>query len=203
MIYYFASKEELAAACFLKAIDAFEALISVRCERADFPPSGCVRFVRGYVAQAREVALGALDPLAVFNDVRALNDAVVNLAYTRMFRNARGLLGPSPRSGPDRQALNAVTHLLLSQLFWSVVWLPLYDPEDYDRVANRLLDVLENGLGRPGRGVFDWPLAAGGCRQRRCFAGRLSCEPRDGDHQRAGHIEGEQPRSTRSPPVSR
>jgi len=149
VIYYFASKEELAAVCFLKAIEAYEALIRAAAAAAT-PAERLRRFVKGYVAQVRDVVRGARDPLAVFNDVRALNDPVVNLAYTNMFRSARGLLGPTPRRGPDRQVLNAVTHLLLSQLFWSVVWLPLYDPEDYDRVADRLLDVLENGVGAEG-----------------------------------------------------
>jgi AcrR family transcriptional regulator len=146
VIYYFASKEELAAACILKAIETYEALI--RAAGTGATPSERLRtFVRGYVAYARDVALGARDPLAFFNDVRALDDPVVNLAYTNMFRNARGLLAPLPRGAPARQVLNAVTHLVLSQLFWSVVWLPLYDPKDYDRAADRLLDVLQNGLG--------------------------------------------------------
>ena len=82
--------------------------------------------------------------------MRALNDPAVNAAFVDMFRNARSLFAPLPPRGPGRQVLNAVTHLMLSQLFWSVVWLPLYDVEDYDRVADRLLDVLENGLGAEG-----------------------------------------------------
>jgi AcrR family transcriptional regulator len=149
VIYYFASKEELAAACILKAIEAYEALIAAAAGAAT-PAERLRGFVRGYVAHAREIALGARDPLALFNDVRALNDPAVNAAFVDMFRNARSLFAPLPPRGPGRQVLNAVTHLMLSQLFWSVVWLPLYDVEDYDRVADRLLDVLENGLGAEG-----------------------------------------------------
>ena len=148
VIYYFASREDLAAACILKAIAAYEALIEAASGAAT-PAERLRGFVRGYVAHAREIALGARDPLALFNDVRALNDPVVNAAFVDMFRNARGLFAPPPR-GSARQALNAVTHLMLSQLFWSVAWLPLYEPEDYDRVADRLLDVFENGLGAEG-----------------------------------------------------
>jgi AcrR family transcriptional regulator len=149
VIYYFASREELAAACILKAIAVYEALIAAASSAAT-PTERLRGFVRGYVAHAREIALGACDPLALFNDVRALNDPVVNAAFVDMFRNARGLFAPPPPRGPVRQFLNAVTHLMLSQLFWSVAWLPLYEPEDYDRVADRLLDVLENGLGAEG-----------------------------------------------------
>jgi AcrR family transcriptional regulator len=152
VIYYFASKEELAAACILKSIEAYETLIAAAAAAAT-PAERLGRFVRGYVSLAREIALGARDPLALFNDVRALNDPAVNLAYVEMFRGARRLFSPLPPRGAERQAVNAVTHLVLSQLVWSVVWLPLYDPEDYDRAADRLLDVLENGLGAPGATV--------------------------------------------------
>jgi AcrR family transcriptional regulator len=149
VIYYFASKEELAAACVLKAIETYGTLIAAAASAAT-PAERLRQFVKGYVAHARDVALGVRDPLALFNDIRALDDPAVNLAYTDMFRSARALLAPSPPRGPERHVLNAVTHLLLSQLLWSVVWLPLYDPEDYDRLADRLLDVLENGLASPG-----------------------------------------------------
>jgi AcrR family transcriptional regulator len=103
-------------------------------------------FVRGYVALARDVALGRRDPLAVFNDVRALDDPVVNRAYVAMFKRARALIAPPQGRGEARGAVNAATHLLLSQIFWSVIWLPLCDAEDYDRAATRMLDILENGL---------------------------------------------------------
>jgi AcrR family transcriptional regulator len=149
VIYYFSSKEDLAAACILQAVGVYEALITAASGAAT-SAERLREFIRGYVAHAREIALGARDPLALFNDIRALNDPAVNAAFVNMFRNARGLLSPAPPPGADRQIFNAVTHLMLSQLFWSVVWLPLYDPADYERVAERLLDVLENGLGAAG-----------------------------------------------------
>ena len=58
VIYYFASKEELAAACILKAIDAYEALIAAAAGAAT-PTERLRGFVRGYVAHARELALAS------------------------------------------------------------------------------------------------------------------------------------------------
>lgn len=41
-------------------------------------------------------------------------------------------------------------HLLLSQMFWAVLWLPGYNPEDYTRMAERTADLLLNGMVAPG-----------------------------------------------------
>jgi len=145
VIYYFSSKEELAAACFLRAIDAYQQLIESALAGRD-RRERLKRFVAGYIELAHDVALGKREPLAFFNDVRALGDPVVNDAYTAMFREARGLLGSSHDDGAERQTFNAITHLVLSQLFWCVAWLPLYDPEDYQRAGERLFDILNVGL---------------------------------------------------------
>ena len=145
VIYYFASKEELAAACFLRAIAVYQQLIETALAERD-RRGRLERFVAGYVELARDVALGAREPLAFFNDVRALDDPAVNAAYTAMFRQARSILGSSHDDGPERHAFNAVTHLMLSQLFWSVAWLPLYDVDDYERAGARLFDLLDGGL---------------------------------------------------------
>ncbi|MGH6985483.1 MAG: TetR/AcrR family transcriptional regulator [Caulobacteraceae bacterium] len=153
VIYYFKSKEDLAAACFLSAIEAYQGCIASAME-APSSRGRLHRFIEGYIDRAEAVAAGRCDRVAVFNDVRALNDPRVNAAYTEMFLNARALLSSPPPRGPMRRALNAATHLVLSQLFWSVVWLPLYDPSDYRRAGTRMLDVLENGLAGPGQ---TWP----------------------------------------------
>lgn len=145
VIYYFPNKERLAATCFLELIAVYEDLIA-HASAGETPRDRLGRFVRGYVALAHDVASGRRDPLAVFNDVRALDDPTVNAAYTDMFRHARSLIDPTPPRNAERQALNAATHMVLSQLFWSVVWLPLYDREDYDGIAARMLDVLDRGL---------------------------------------------------------
>jgi AcrR family transcriptional regulator len=146
VMYYFRKKEELAAACFYKAIEQYEALIAAA-QGARTVREALELFIRGYFDFRRRVTLGEADQIAVFNDVRALHDPGVGQAYTQMFRNARNLLLKSKElSGLERVDHNARTHLLISQLFWSVVWTPRYHTEDYGRLADHALDILENGL---------------------------------------------------------
>lgn len=162
IIYYFPSKEELAAACFLKAIEAYNRLID-EAARGSTAEARLANLVRRYFAFRRAVATGAADPIAFFNDVRALGDTGVNEAYVAMFRRARALLEPAPPAGIDRSALNARTHHILSQLFWAVAWLPQYDPDDFERAGERTLDIVEHGVGARGRAwapaPLDFPLA--------------------------------------------
>ncbi|MGH8239868.1 MAG: TetR family transcriptional regulator, partial [Steroidobacteraceae bacterium] len=153
VMYYFHKKEDLAAACFHKAIEQYESMIA-QAQRGSSAREALELFIRGYFEFRRQVAAGEADQIAVYNDVRAVHDPGVGQAYTQMFRNARRLLLKSPEiAGLARMDCNARTHLLLAQLFWSVVWVPRYYVEDYPRLADHVLDILENGLLRADR---DW-----------------------------------------------
>jgi AcrR family transcriptional regulator len=176
VMYYFHKKEELAAACFHKAIEQYESIIA-EAQRARSAREALETFIRGYFEFRRRVAAGEADQIAVYNDVRAVRDPGVGQAYTQMFRNARSLLLKSPEiAGLARMECNARTHLLLAQLFWSVVWVPRYYVEDYPRLADHVLDILQNGLLRAG---IDWqprelsdiepPLAGGTSEARETF----------------------------------
>jgi AcrR family transcriptional regulator len=176
VMYYFHKKEDLAAACFHKAIEQYESIIAeARC--AATAREALELFIRGYFEFRRRVVVGEADQIAVYNDVRAVHDPGVGVAYTQMFRNARSLLLKSPEiASLARMDCNARTHLLLAQLFWSVVWVPRYYVEDYPRLADHMLDILENGLLRAGG---DWqpqtlhevepPLADGSSEARETF----------------------------------
>jgi AcrR family transcriptional regulator len=146
--YYFRRKEDLAAACFLKSIAAYVELLGQA--EAAAPAERRARFVMGYFELARQVAVSEHDELAFFNDIRALDDPAVNAAFTAMFVRVRALLGVlPPAKSRERLARNAIAHLILSQLFWSVAWLWLYDPEDYARAGRKMLDILEGGIAQP------------------------------------------------------
>jgi AcrR family transcriptional regulator len=146
VMYYFRKKEDLAAACFHKAIEQYESIIA-QAQRASSAQEALASFIRGYFDFRRRVDTGEADQIAVYNDVRAISDPGVGQAYTQMFRNARGMLLKSPEfAGLARMDCNARTHLLLAQLFWSVVWVPRYYVEDYPRLADHVLDIFENGL---------------------------------------------------------
>ena len=81
-----------------------------------------------------------------FNDVRTIGDAAVDAAYTEMFRRIRRIFGSTALGDRARVQRNARTHMLISQVFWAVLWLRQYDPADYRRMIDRLYDVLAHGL---------------------------------------------------------
>lgn len=149
IIYYFKNKEALAAACFERAIALYVELIGVG-ENHVTSRERIEAFYAAYFEYRRSEALGGANEIATFNDVRALNLEPINQAYIEMFRAARRLFdGPEP-SGLSRAERNARTHLLLSQAFWSVVWLPRFETEDYSRAAARASAILTDGLATPG-----------------------------------------------------
>lgn len=144
VIYYFKRKEDLAAACFELSIARYDQLLD---EAEQAPPDQQLwSFVSGFFRASRAIANGEAEPLAVFNDVRALQNPDVNKAYVALFRRTRSLLSRSLPTRLPRIDLNARTHLVLSQLFWTVVWLADFEPEDYDRAAARFYDILTLGM---------------------------------------------------------
>ena len=159
VIYYFKSKEELAQACYLRAIDRYNQLLEV----AEAAPSVAQRvqiFLEHYFQYRQAVLVGGAEAIAVFNDVRALNAAPVNEAYVAMFRRARSLL-----AGPDikhwtRLEFNARTHLLISEIFWIVAWAHQHDTEEYPRIADRMAGMICVGISAPGIAWSPTPLPA-------------------------------------------
>jgi AcrR family transcriptional regulator len=159
VIYYFKNKEELAEACFLKAIARFDQLLDAGAlgktarERVGL-------FLKAYFEFKRQVAEGEAEAVAVFNDVRALNRDVVNKAYVAMFRKARTLLMGPETTGWTRLQLNAGAHLLISEVFWFVAWIYRHDSEDYGRISDRVLSMTADGIAAPGAIWRPLPLPA-------------------------------------------
>ncbi len=144
VIYYFASKEDLAAETFHRGIERFRAMIA-EAVKAATPEARVEGFVRAYLEDRAKIRAGEAEGIAYFNDVRALNSPAVNEAYVAMFRAARDLLDPTL----PRLHRNARTHLLLSQMFWIVVWLHQVETADFPRTAGRMARVLNRGLAAP------------------------------------------------------
>ncbi|HMN46438.1 MAG TPA: TetR/AcrR family transcriptional regulator [Povalibacter sp.] len=150
MNYYFKRKEDLAAACMLQAIAYYNALLD-RSDRQPTPELGLRCFLQDFADHLAAADLGKVDAVVNFNDVRAIGDAVVDAAYTNMFRRLRRSFSSVPLNEPTRPGQNARTHLLISQVLWAELWLRQYEPVDYARMAQRLFDVLVHGLARPGQ----------------------------------------------------
>jgi AcrR family transcriptional regulator len=150
VIYYFRSKEELAAACFMRGLERYRQLIAAGEAAGRDDRARLEGFVRAYFEFKHRAVHGEAEPVAVFNDVRALGNQAVGEAYTEMFRHARKLLKGAPGAELPRLDRNARTHLLLSEIFWSVAWLGTNPREDYLRVGERMAGILANGLTPPG-----------------------------------------------------
>ncbi|MCR5878606.1 TetR/AcrR family transcriptional regulator [Phenylobacterium sp. J367] len=157
VIYYFKNKEELAAACFQRAIERYDAIVGAGLA-ADGGDRGRLKaFTDAWLDFKHRAEVGEADQIAILNDARGLQAATVNEAFVAMFRRARGLLeGPAGAPLPGIHSA-ARTHLLLSELFWSVSWLETTDVADFGRVADRMGDILANGLLAPG---VAWPAFA-------------------------------------------
>jgi AcrR family transcriptional regulator len=149
VIYYFRNKEELAQACLLTGIERFNTFLEAGEAGAD-PRARIDLFLQAYLDFRRRVALGEDEAFAAFNDVRALNAEAVNEAYVAMFRRLRGLLQAQGAPAWPRPALNARTHLVLSEVLWTVAWLHRRDAEDYPGVATRMVGMTCAGLAAPG-----------------------------------------------------
>ena len=148
--YYFKKKEDLAVACFLASIERFDTLISAS-SGPDDPRERLRRFITLYLDLNRRIRLGEEAPMAMFNDVRALKEphlSRVTEPYSNLFRKIRELFLAAP--GIGRKMATARTHVLMEQIFWSVAWLARYDVEDYPRIAERMLDILANGIALEG-----------------------------------------------------
>ena len=143
--YYFRRKEDLAAACFLQALAHYNSLL----DRADLEtsaPTSLRRFLHEFADHLADEDTGKAAAVVTFDDVRTLRDPAVDAAFVELFRRVRRIFGPQLPGPASRSRRNAQTHLLISQVFWAVLWLRSYDPGDYRRMMDRLYDILVNGL---------------------------------------------------------
>lgn len=145
--YYFEKREDLVAAAFLHSIELHRELVEDALPIADFEER-LRHFVHGYFALRQRVYRGEQPEFIHFGDMRALTAPlldVVGAAYTELFRQVRRLFPPTDESWSADER-TADSHMLISQLLWSVVWLDDYVPEDFARVADRLADLLLHGV---------------------------------------------------------
>lgn len=148
--YYYRKKEDLATACFLRAIEAVDAIV-LQVKSAPGAAERIRAFIGAYLEFIAGIALGRHPNIVRFNDVRSLTGPhaeTVFAAYTDMFRRLRALL-QDEAAAFSRPELNARAHLLLSLATWTRAWVVRYDIGDYGRVAERVSDILLHGIGAP------------------------------------------------------
>lgn len=157
LTYYYRRKEDLAAACLLRSM---EALGSVADAAAQAPTldARVRQFLQRYLGLLAAIADGRHPELIVFSDVLTLGEphhATVTAAYTQMFRRVRALLDAPDAPALPAAARNARAHLLLSTTLWARSWLMRYEAIDYARLADRIAEVLLQGLCPPAQAPGD------------------------------------------------
>jgi AcrR family transcriptional regulator len=112
--YYFKKKDDLAVACFLDAIERFDAL-AADALRAHGPHARVQRLLQAWLDLRRRIAAGEAPAIAVFNDIRALQKpqrGVVLQAYMRFFAKIREIFVAPELAWLDAQARTARAQIL-------------------------------------------------------------------------------------------
>ncbi|HEY8573229.1 TetR/AcrR family transcriptional regulator [Phenylobacterium sp.] len=146
--YYFRRKDDLAAACMLRGVEAMQQMVETALAEQT-PQARLHRLLALYLERMRATAIREAPPLPLLNDLRALAQpqrGEVGQAFGRMFRKVRQVFDAPELSFLTRGRKTARTHMLLEQLFWSSAWLSKFDPEDYPRLTERMFDILVGGL---------------------------------------------------------
>ena len=147
--YYYRRKEDLATACFLRAIAAFEALADAAAAHGISVTERVHAFLRQHALLLADIEEGRRAPIVSFSDIRALPETQANdvfTAYTAMFRRVRALLQGGETTHLGRDDLNARAHMLLSIALWTRTWIGRYETDEYTRIAQRIGDLLIHGL---------------------------------------------------------
>lgn len=149
--YYFRKKEALAFACFNRALDQMENQVA-EVEAHPDPRSRVRAFVRQAFDQALASRQNQVQNYARLSDVRAMEDplrAELEERYRGIFRRIRNFLGEA--QGEREQRLRTLrAHVLVEVLYWVPAWIIRYSVHDYDRVYERVMEIFEHGLSKPG-----------------------------------------------------
>lgn len=145
--YYYRRRDDLVAAAFERSIGRLRILVENALVAETFD-ARLRAFVRSYFELQARIARKEEPELVHFGDERALTGpnlkAVVD-DYVALYRLVCSLFG-NVAPAWDTEQESACAHLLISQLHWSVVWIDGYVPEDYGRAAEKLCDILLNGI---------------------------------------------------------
>ena len=167
--YYYRKKEDLATACFLRAIAAFDEIAAAATKEIT-THARLTHFFRNYALLLSGMELGQQPPLVFFNDLRALPSPQLDevfSAYTDLFRRVRGLLKSAETVSLSRDDLNARAHIILSVANWMRAWFWRYEADEYTRISERVVDVLMNGFSgaesswNATQRELEWTLATG------------------------------------------
>ena len=149
--YYFKRKEDLAAACFEHTLERLQAMLDESLKEPT-PQARVAKYLALNMARLARIQRREETPFAILSDLRAMEEPVLGRLMTgwrEVFRKTRSLWGTaSSRAQTDLHGGRA--HVLLENTFWLPVWLNRYEPDQYDRVEERLMGVFAHGIAGPG-----------------------------------------------------
>ncbi|MCP3733404.1 TetR/AcrR family transcriptional regulator [Sphingomonas sp. RP10(2022)] len=148
--YYFKRKEDLAAAAFEHTLEQLLAMLDEAMAAGD-PRARVRRYLALNMERLARVQRGEDRAMAVLSDLRATEEPNRTRLLNRwreVFRRTRGLWGPAANRA-ETDLFGARAHVLLENTFWLPVWLVRYEPDQYDRIEARLMDVFERGVAGP------------------------------------------------------
>ena len=150
--YYFKRKEDLAAACFEHTLDRLQAMLD-QASAEPTPQKRVARYLALNMERFARIERGEEQAVAVLSDLRAMEEPVrsrLMASWRDVFRKTRSLWGPAAnRTQTDLHGARA--HVLLENTFWIPIWLVRYEPDQFDRIEARMMDVFEHGIAGPGQ----------------------------------------------------
>jgi len=150
--YYFKRKDDLAAACFENTLDTLKTMLDEAMTEPT-PERRVARYLAINMQRCARVEQGAEQAVAVLSDLRAMEEPFKGpllAGWREVFRKTRLLWGDGD-SQAEHDLHGARAHVLLENTFWLPVWLVRYDPDQYDRVEARLMDVFAHGIAKTGQ----------------------------------------------------
>jgi AcrR family transcriptional regulator len=148
--YYFKRKEDLAAACFEQTLERLQAMLDESLAEAT-PRDRVARYLALNFERLAAIQRGEETAFAILSDLRAMEEPVLGRLMTgwrEVFRKTRSLWGTAATRA-ETDLFGARAHVLLENTFWLPIWLVRYEPDQYARVEERLMDVFAHGIAAP------------------------------------------------------
>lgn len=150
--YYFKRKDDLAAACFENTLDTLIAMLDEAMQEPT-PEARVARYLSANMQRCAKIEQGEEQAVAVLSDLRAMEEPFKGpllAGWREVFRKTRNLWGDGTNK-TEHDLHGARAHVLLENTFWLPVWLVRYDPDQYDRIEARLMDVFAHGIAASGQ----------------------------------------------------
>jgi len=149
--YYFKRKEQLAVAAIEQAIDTLDQMILTATEEPT-PDARVSKLIRLRLEHGAAVRRGTKPMIAVLGDLRAIEETErerLLKRYQVMIWRVGRFFGPMDDTLTSNRRI-AAGQVLLDVIHWMRAWLPQFDLGDFDRIHDRLMDLLRHGFAPEG-----------------------------------------------------